>query len=215
MNNNNLPSNSVGQPSSPTSLLDRAATAIELTVQSHGNQYYELFQHYRSHTPPATTRKAAASTSPAIVTIAARFSREAALLLLRYHIAETFDFIGITDTVTKRQIVQTAELILDHELYRHLNLDEFLLFLRRFKQGDYGKIYQSARPNPQEFIQCLRPFWDELVEHRIRIAREEEERRQRRQLEADKEECMTRAEYEEIKTLTRMYEMQIPQKVTH
>lgn len=184
-------------------------------MQSHGNRYYELFQHYRSNTPPATTRKAAASAAPTLVTVSATYSREAALLLLRYHIAETFDFIGITDTVTKRQIVHTAELILDHELYGHLNLDELLLFLRRFKQGDYGKVYQSARPNPQEFLQCLRPFWEELVEHRIRIAREQEELRQRQQLEADKADCMSRDEYEEIKTLTRMYEMQIPKKVTH
>jgi hypothetical protein len=50
--------------------------------------------------------------------------------------------------------------------------------------GAYGKIYQSARPNPQEFLMCLTPFWNELShqrgkqaekDHLERLAREREE----------------------------------------
>lgn len=124
---------------------------------------------------------------------------------LRFHIAETFAFLGIYDTASKGQIVQTAELILDHELFGQMNLSEFLTFLKYFKRGDYGKIYQSARPNPQEFLACLRPFWNELVEHRIKVVKAEQARREAEQAKKDKENAMTHEEWIEIKTITAMY----------
>ena len=139
--------------------------------------------------------------SPTFITVTNYFSRGATLMWLRFHIAETFAFLGIYDTASKEQIRQTAQLILDHEIYGHLNLDEFLLFLSRFKRGDYGKIYQSARPNPQEFLMCLRPFWNELADYRIRLAKREEEARQK----TDSENSMTYEEWLEIKTITAMY----------
>jgi hypothetical protein len=39
--------------------------------------------------------------------------------------------------------------------------------------GHYGKIYQSARPNPQEFLMCLTPFWNELSEERGKLIEKE------------------------------------------
>lgn len=117
--------------------------------------------------------KAAAAGALSLSQVSNTYSRDAMLLWLRYHIAETFFFLGIYDTASKFQVQQTAELILDHEVFAHLNLDEFLLFLNKFKQGEYGKIYQSARPNPQEFLACLKPFWNELLEYRIRAAERE------------------------------------------
>lgn len=124
---------------------------------------------------------------------------------LRFHIAETFAFLGIYDTASKGQIVQTAELILDHELFGQMNLSEFLTFLKYFKRGDYGKIYQSARPNPQEFLACLRPFWNELIEHRVKVVQAEQARREAEQAKKDKENAMTHEEWIEIKTITAMY----------
>lgn len=124
---------------------------------------------------------------------------------LRFHIAETFAFLGIYDTASKRQIVQTAELIIDHEVFGQMNLDEFLQFLTQFKRGDYGKIYQSARPNPQEFLMCLKPYWNQLVEYRIRLAKEKEEARLTAKMEAGKANAMSYEEWQEIKLLTAMY----------
>ena len=90
------------------------------------------------------------------------FSEQATLYWLRFHIAETFAFLGIYDKASVYQIRATAELILSHEIFCQLTLDEFLCFLNRFKRGDYGKIYNSTRPNPQEFLVCLRQFWQDL-----------------------------------------------------
>ena len=150
-------------------------------------------------------KSAAESPAPTFHDVTAYFSRSATLLWLRFHIAETFAFLGIYDTASKYQVRQTAELILDHEIFSQLNLHEFLLFLSRFKRGDYGKIYQSARPNPQEFLQCLRPFWNELAEQRILVRQQIEEEESKRRMAEDRDLCMSYEEYQEIKMLTNMY----------
>lgn len=183
----------------PTSLLV-SEDKLSRALTQYGEDYTQLvFSRYTS--PPATIAKAAESKAPTFHDVTDYFSRQATLMWLRFHIAETFAFLGIYDTASAGQIRQTAELILDHEVFGQLNLDEFLMFLRYFKRGDYGKIYQSARPNPQEFLACLRPFWHELVEHRIRLAKKEE---QAKQTTVD-DSLMSREEWLEIKTITAMY----------
>ena len=178
---------------------------LAAAIARFGPEYTRLvFSRYSN--PPASIRKAAESKAPTFRDITNFFSREATLMWIRFHIAETFAFLGIYDTASKGQIVQTAKLILDHEIFGQFNLDEFLQFLHQFKRGDYGKIYQSARPNPQEFIICLRPFWNELAEQRMRVYKEEEKQR----LQYDKSLCMSREEYEEIKMLTAMYNPPAP-----
>lgn len=136
-------------------------------VNQYGQDYTSLV--FNAHTKaPVTLSDAAASNAPTLFEVTNFFSREATLMWLRFHIAETFAFLGIFDTASKGQIMQTAELILDNEIFGQLNLDEFLSFLKQFKRGDYGKIYQSSHPNPQEFLMCLRPFWNELSVERGR-----------------------------------------------
>ena len=118
--------------------------------------------------------KAVAAKAPSFHDVTAFYGEQATLFWLRYHIADTFLFVGIYDTSSKYQIQQTAELILQHEIYGQLTLAEFLNFLQRFKQGRYDKIYQSNHPNPQEFLRCLQPFWNELCYQRGK--QEEKER---------------------------------------
>ena len=118
--------------------------------------------------------KAVAEKAPTFHDVSTFYGESATLFWLRYHIADTFLFIGIYDTSSKYQIQQTAELILQHEIYGQLTLAEFLNFLQRFKQGRYDKIYQSNHPNPQEFLRCLQPFWNELCYQRGK--QEEKER---------------------------------------
>lgn len=185
-----------------------SADRLTRAVSRFGDDYTELvFNRYKL--PPATVSKAAESTAPTLCNVTNYFSREATLMWLRFHVAETFAFIGIYDTASVEQIRQTAELIIDHEIFGQLNLDEFLCFLKQFKRGDYGKIYNSARPNPQEFLQCLTPFWNELVEHRIRLSNQQAQQHIESETEEYLQNRMTREEYEEIKMLTRMYEMKI------
>ena len=166
---------------------------LQQALARFGDDYItQVFNRYKL--PPPTLAQAAASHAPTFHDVTNFFSREATLMWLRFHIAETFAFLGIYDTASKGQIKQTAELILNHEIFGQLNLDEFLQFLRQFKRGDYGKIYQSQRPNPQEFLMCLRPFWHELVEHRIHLAQQE-----RMAKLTDRTGCISREEYEELK----------------
>ena len=130
-------------------------------------------QVFMKHSKGMGIEKAVSAKSPTFHDVTGFFSERSTLFWLRFHIAETFAFLGIYDSASVYQIRETADLILNHEIYGQLTLDEFLCFLQRFKQGRYGKIYQSNRPNPQEFLQCLQPFWNELSYERGKQAERE------------------------------------------
>ncbi len=167
-------------------------------------------QVFMAHQKGMGIEKAVASKAPTFHDVTNFFSEQSTLFWLRFHIAETFAFLGIYDRASVYQVRETAELILQHEIYGQLSLDEFLCFLKRFKMGLYGKIYQSSRPNPQEFLQCLQPFWNELCHERGK--QEEKERQERLYRDLHSPDNMSREEYEEIKMLTNMYNPPAPPK---
>lgn len=148
---------------------------LTLAIQSFGEDYRE--QILCKHQKGMGIEKAVASKAPTFHDVSDYFGEQATKFWLRFHIAETFAFLGIYDTASKYQVQQTADLILSHEIYGQLTLDEFLCFLQRFKRGDYGRIYNSARPNPQEFLMCLQPFWNELSHQRGKQAAKERQER--------------------------------------
>ena len=156
-------------PASSLTSQDKIAKAIN----GFGPDYGELV--FCKYQKPMSIEKAVSANAPTFHDVSNFWGEEATKLWLRFHIAETFAFLGIYDTASKYQVQQTADLILSHEIFGQLTLSEFLCFLQRFKLGRYGKIYQSSRPNPQEFLMCLTPFWNELCKER---GREEERRRQ-------------------------------------
>ena len=141
-------------------------------LSSFGEDYVNIV--FNRYNKAVGIEKAVADKAPTFHDISATYGEDATLFWLRFHIADTFLFVGIYDTSSKYQIQQTAELILQHEIYGQLTLSEFLNFLQRFKQGRYDKIYNSNRPNPQEFLRCLQPFWNELC-----YARGKQEERER------------------------------------
>ena len=141
-------------------------------IQGFGEEYRDMI--LCKHQKGMGIEKAVATKAPTFYDVNNYFGEQATKFWLRFHIAETFAFLGIYDTASKYQVQQTADLILSHEIFGQLTLDEFLCFLQRFKMGLYGKIYQSNRPNPQEFLMCLTPFWNELC--KFRGKQEEKER---------------------------------------
>ena len=174
MEQTNLPSKSSVLAALPQSSLISQDKIVQ-AIQGFGEEYRELV--LCKYQKGKGIEKAVSSNAPTFHDVSDMFGEQATKFWLRFHIAETFAFLGIYDTASKFQVQQTADLILSHEIFGQLNLDEFLMFLSRFKRGDYGKIYQSARPNPQEFLMCLTPFWNELIDHRIRVQKQEEQRR--------------------------------------
>ena len=144
---------------------------IMQVLASFGEDYQvQVFNRFNK---AVSIEKAVAAKAPTFHDITDFYGEQATLFWLRYHIADTFLFVGIYDTSSKYQIQQTAELILQHEIFGQLTLAEFLNFLQRFKQGRYDKIYQSNHPNPQEFLRCLQPFWNELCYYRGKQAEKE------------------------------------------
>ena len=170
MEQSNLPSKTQ-QNALPTSSLV-SQNQLVAAIQGFGEEYRDLV--LCKYQTGKGIEKAVASKAPTFHDISDYFGDAATKFWLRFHIAETFAFLGIYDTASKYQVQQTADLILSHEIYGQLTLDEFLCFLQRFKMGLYGKIYQSQRPNPQEFLMCLQPFWNELCHQRGKQAEKEE-----------------------------------------
>lgn len=169
----------IRQPNLPTfSLVSNDKLAKAIAGFGEDFSRYVLCKYHK----PCGIGKAVESKAPSFHDISAFFGEDATRFWLRLHIAETFAFLGIYDTASKYQVQQTADLILSHEVYGQLTLSEFLCFLQRFKMGSYGKIYQSQRPNPQEFLQCLAPFWNELCHERGKL----EERENQQRLSADR-----------------------------
>ena len=158
------------QANSQTFSLANQKIAAEIASFGSGYQV-EVFEKYSK---PVGIEKAVMANAPTFHDITKNYGEGACLFWLRYHIAATFNFLGIYDQSSKYQVRETAELILQHEIFGQLTLSEFLNFLTRFKQGAYGRIYNSNHPNPQEFLMCLQPFWNELC--KIRGKREEQER---------------------------------------
>jgi hypothetical protein len=205
MEQTNLPTTSNALTNLPASSLS-SPEKISRAIQSFGNDYRDMI--FCKYQKPTGIAKAVSENAPTFHHVTKSWGEDATKFWLRFHIAETFAFVGIFDTVSKYQLQQTAELIMQHEIYGQLTLSEFLCFLQRFKTGSYGKIYQSHRPNPQEFLECLKPFWVELSQERGRQIELEEEKRLYRELHNPNN--MTREEFEEIDMLERMYEMIIP-----
>lgn len=88
---------------------------------------------------------------------------------------------------------------------RHLKITEVLLFFHRFKAGRYGRFYGSVDPMVvtcalQEFISERNTLIDQYTQA---------ERERKLYEELNNPDNMSREEWEEIKMLTRMYEMQI------
>ena len=188
----NLPSQTPDK-NLPTSLLV-SQNQLAQAIQSFGDEYRELVR--CKYQKPLGIEKSVAAKAPTFHDIEEFFGDKACKFWLRFHIAETFAFLGIYDTASKYQVQQTADLILSHEIYGQLTLSEFLCFLNRFKQGRYGKIYNSSRPNPQEFLTCLQPFWNELSYERGR--QEERERVERISNELHSQDKMTWEEYKKL-----------------
>lgn len=178
MTDNNLPSNNSENLNSLTSLPTSSLASenkIASAIQGFGDDYRELV--FCKYQKPMGITKAVEAKAPTFHDISNFWGEKATAFWLRFHIAETFAFLGIYDTASKYQVQQTADLILSHEIYGQLTLSEFLCFLQRFKMGAYGKIYNSNRPNPQEFLMCLAPFWNELCQQRGKQAEKERQER--------------------------------------
>lgn len=144
------------------------AARIERALVSFGKDFKPMV--FDKYSKAYGIEKSTSEVAPTFHDIIRDYSEEAVLFWMRYHIADTFVFLGIFDQSSKYQIRQTAELILQHEIFGQLTLSEFLCFLQRFKQGRYGNIYNSNHPNPQEFLKCLQPFWNELTHWRAKHA---------------------------------------------
>lgn len=87
--------------------------------------------------------------------------------------------------------------------FYYLNAAEVMLFFRRFKLGRYGRFYGSV--DPQVITRALGDFRRDRMDAISRHDAEQE--RLEREAARNNPDNMSRAEYDEIMIIQRMYEM--------
>lgn len=189
--------------------LQQSSVAIVSTLQKLGPAYIENIG--KKYVVACGIDKSVAIGAPTFHDVTREYGKKATLFWLRLQLYKTFEFVGIADTVSVLQIKEVSNIIISHEVYGQLTLSEFLCFLQRFKEGRYEKLYSTNHPNMQEFMKCLPMFWAELINARGKF--ENYKRRQQEELDRGRRDVMTKEEWEEIKMLTKMYEMQVTHKM--
>lgn len=129
--------------------------------------------------------------APKIKSVAEAYGHKTAESWLEIQLNDLSEFVGCKDKLTKRQIEETALMIL--ETYPNYNLVEFMLFFHRFKMCRYGRFYGMV--DPMIILQALSTFNDEresaYIEHR-RKEREQEQQESDRQFNAEKQQYINR-----------------------
>ena len=142
---------------------------------------------------------------PTLTDLDIAYGKDFASEWLLPHITDLSAHTGAKN-LSLQQIDSLARIIATE--YRHLKITEILLFFYRFKAGHYGRFYGSVDPM---VITCsFREFMDERNSLIDRFTQEDYERRLYEDL--NNPDNMSREEFKEIKMLTRMYEMIIPNR---
>ena len=169
--------------------MEKVGAALMKYPESYRTEVFGMFQ------KALPIEKSVEVPAPTLCAVARKYGEDAAKFWLRYQIASTFAVIGIYDQVDAVQVRAVAEDILNDGIYGQFTLPEFLSFLSRFRTGRYGKIYSTNRPNMQEFLMALQPFWKDLQAERGRARLAEEQKERERRLGWD----LSKEEYEEMR----------------
>ena len=101
-----------------------------------------------------------------------------ALTYISAAIMNYLDFVNRKELMSENQIAETAMLILESKEFQMLKLDDFVLFVRKAKMGDFGNLYTL---NGTTIIEWLREYrnmrsWNlhELDEQEENASREAE-----------------------------------------
>lgn len=110
--------------------------------------------------------------------------------------------INVPHKMSPQQLEHCAQMIAED--YHHLKTTEIMLFLSRLTGGWYG-IDWHGYITPDKLVSALRekfmPYRNDLIHKQELYLREKQRREQAR------EETLSREEWEEIKMLTKMYEI--------
>lgn len=125
---------------------------------------------------------------PSLAVISNRFGKKASAAWLVQHLFNLSEFCGCKEKLSK-EMMNELGFIIANEFY-YLKVSELMLFMYRFKLGDYGKFYGSV--DPMVILSSLRQF---VYWRNAQIDKYDAERRQR-QMEEWKKTAISREEYE-------------------
>lgn len=135
----------------------------------------------------ASPERCITGAAPSLIVANEAYGEGTAEEWLMYQIVDFGEYVGARDKITTTQLRQLCQLIVQQ--YGWLKLTDLELFFQRMKQGTYGRFYGAF--DPQQFMQCFRPFLDE----RNNILTRKYEREDRERREHQFEGCITIQEY--------------------
>lgn len=92
--------------------------------------------------------------APALGVVAKAYGQEPAEGWLIIQLNDLAQFAGVKKKLSPRQIEETAQIIMRD--YGHYNLAEIMLFLTRYKSGQYGEFFGAV--DPMRILSALNTF---------------------------------------------------------
>lgn len=145
--------------------------------------------------------------APSLVDLNNAYGNNASVQWLIAQIVVYQESINTPNKMTTSQYTNLAQTMAQE--YYYLKASEVLLFFANLTSGRYNIDYHGY-VSPDIILDALR---NQFLPYRNRIMNEEYDRQQEERERKEKQrDTMTREEWEEIKMLTSMYEMEIPSR---
>lgn len=149
----------------------------------------ELYKQY----PPVSKRKetflslydAAKENSLALSVVDKTMGNGVALRWVKIQLIEVLSFFGAFENCSEFQIVTLARHI--RNKYYYLTLAELSYFFEAFEDGTYGTFYVGKSVNPQNIMEAIKKFEDDVILQRERVYNEKLNKERERQNKIDKE----------------------------
>lgn len=145
--------------------------------------------------------------APSLVDVSNAYGNSASVQWLMVQIVAYQESINTPNKMTVAQYTNLAQ-VMAREFY-HLKCSEFLLFFANLTAGKYNIDYHGY-VSPDIILDALR---NQYIPYRWKVMQDENDRQQKERERKEKSrDTMSREEWEEIKMLTSMYEMEIPNR---
>lgn len=120
--------------------------------------------------------KAMSSDTPTLVRLDITYGSGSASQWLYRVLQPMFMFLGVnSDKFPKEMVYDLASTVANNQIYNKLTLAEVMIFISRFKSGQYGRFYGDTS-YVLTFMEALKAFWGERASYYEQAERESKER---------------------------------------
>lgn len=154
-------------------------------IQTKDELYVRYPQLSKRKEPIISLYDAVKETKQSLVMLDKSIGENVSLQWLKVQLIEFFSYMGAFEQVSEYQIVTLARHI-RHKFY-YLTLAELTYFFEAFADGSYGTMYVGKHINPQNMMEALSQYENDVLIERGRVEDEEKNQRLSEILKKEKE----------------------------